>query len=176
MRVFLFGADSPHSAGVAAANCFAANGHSVTALTWFDTRIRKRGQAPIDYINGQLDDRTIMRRFEKADAVIDTVMPRNHAEDSLDPIPPSQVRARILRRLLAGTGKPLIVITSFCTLGNTGRQSHTAICSPMVWTPFDASRCAAAVHRGCGFRGEPSGISAEEARRLLSTGRSHSGP
>ena len=121
VHVFLFGADSQRSPGIAAARHLAAAGHSVTSLTWFDAKIRRRGHAAIDYLKGSLEDRAVMRRFEKADAVIDTTFPRNHAGDSMDELAPSRIRPRVLRRLLAGTGKPLVITTSFCVPGPTGR-------------------------------------------------------
>jgi nucleoside-diphosphate-sugar epimerase len=125
MHVFLLGADAQRSRGIAVAKRLSADGHSVTALTWFDTRIRERGQGPVDYIKGELTDPAILRLFEKADAVIDTTFPRNHAEDSLDPLPPSKIRPRVLRRLLAGSGKPLVITSDFSVLGNTTRTPVT---------------------------------------------------
>jgi nucleoside-diphosphate-sugar epimerase len=125
MHVFLLGADAQRSRGIAIAKRLSADGHSVTALTWFDTKVRERGQGPVDYIKGDLTDATILRRFEKADAVIDTTFPNLHTEGTMDPLPPSKIRLRVLRRLLAGSGKPLVVTSDFTVLGNTTRTPVT---------------------------------------------------
>src|SRR3954463_4115116 len=100
MHVFLLGADAKDSVGIAVSKHLAVQGHSVTAMTWFDTKIRQRGQGPIDYVKGTLDDPAILHHLEKADAIIDTLLPTTHAEASLDPLPQSKLRPRVLHRLL----------------------------------------------------------------------------
>ena len=121
MHVFLLGADAKDSVAIAVSKQLAALGHAVTAMTWFDTKIRQRGEGSIEYVKGTLDDPAILRRLEKADAAIDTLLPTTHAEASLDPLPPSKLRPRVVHRLLSGTGKPLVITSSYSVLGATGR-------------------------------------------------------
>jgi nucleoside-diphosphate-sugar epimerase len=117
MRAFLLGAESKLSVGFAIAERLLAQGHSVVALTKFETNPRQLLQGDIEYITGELVDSRVQRKLADADAVIDTALPfvfgakkTRHAE----------LRPCLLRRALAGTGKPLIVTSDFAVLGNTG--------------------------------------------------------
>jgi nucleoside-diphosphate-sugar epimerase len=121
MHVFVLGADSKRSLGIAVTKGLAADGHEVTAPTWFDSKVRERKRGPIDYVKGELGEPAIMRLLDKADAVIDTSFPNIHRQGSLDRLPPSEYRPRVLRRLLASSGKPLIVTSGWAVLGNTRR-------------------------------------------------------
>jgi nucleoside-diphosphate-sugar epimerase len=131
MRVFLCGVDS--GLGFAIAQRLMKEGHSVSAVTHYDVRSWKK--SGVKAILGEVADTSILQTLRrpaaqealtKADAVIDAELPPSWSSaTSPDTFPGkwirvARLRPSLLRRVLEGSGRPLIVTSSAAILGDTG--------------------------------------------------------